>query len=48
MKINDWHIDHKIPLAAANTEPEIYALCHYTNTQIKQLFQVPEEFFLNP
>lgn len=29
----DWHIDHKIPLASANTEEEIYALCHYTNLQ---------------
>jgi hypothetical protein len=28
-----WHIDHKIPLSSANTEDEIYKLCHYTNLQ---------------
>lgn len=28
-----WHIDHKIPLSSANTEEEIYKLCHYTNLQ---------------
>jgi len=27
------HIDHIIPLASANTEEEIYKLCHYTNLQ---------------
>ena len=27
------HIDHKIPLSSANTEDEIYKLCHYTNLQ---------------
>jgi hypothetical protein len=28
-----WHIDHKIPLSSANTEEEIYNLCHYSNLQ---------------
>jgi hypothetical protein len=28
-----WHIDHIIPLSSANTEKEIYDLCHYTNLQ---------------
>lgn len=28
-----WHIDHKIPLASAQTEGEIIKLCHYTNLQ---------------
>jgi len=28
-----WHIDHIIPLASANTEEELYKLCHYTNLQ---------------
>ena len=28
-----WHIDHKIPLAAASTEFEVIALNHYTNLQ---------------
>lgn len=27
------HIDHIIPLSSANTEEEIYRLCHYTNLQ---------------
>ena len=30
---NGWHIDHIIPLSSANTEEEIYKLCHYTNLQ---------------
>jgi len=29
----EWHIDHKIPLASANTEEELKKLCHYTNLQ---------------
>ena len=29
----EWHIDHKIPLSSANTEEEVYELCHYTNLQ---------------
>lgn len=28
-----WHIDHVIPLASAQTEEELYKLCHYTNLQ---------------
>lgn len=28
-----WHIDHKIPLASAQSLSEIEALCHYTNLQ---------------
>jgi len=28
-----WHIDHKIPLASANTQKEIEKLFHYTNLQ---------------
>lgn len=28
-----WHVDHIIPLSTANTEDEIYKLCHYTNLQ---------------
>jgi hypothetical protein len=27
------HIDHIVPLSSANTEEEIYKLCHYTNLQ---------------
>jgi len=29
----EWHIDHKIPLSSANTEEELYKLCHFTNLQ---------------
>lgn len=29
----DWHIDHKIPLMAANNENELIALAHYKNLQ---------------
>lgn len=28
-----WHVDHIVPLASANTEAEIVALCHYLNLQ---------------
>ena len=28
-----WHVDHLIPLSSANSEEEIYKLCHYTNLQ---------------
>lgn len=28
-----WHIDHIIPLNSANTDQELYKLCHYTNLQ---------------
>jgi hypothetical protein len=31
--IGEWHIDHIIPLASAETEQEIIKLCHYTNLQ---------------
>jgi hypothetical protein len=29
----EWHIDHVIPLASANTEKELTKLCHYSNLQ---------------
>tara|TARA_R110001599_G_C12150228_1_gene651387 strand:+ start:426 stop:1172 length:747 start_codon:yes stop_codon:yes gene_type:complete len=29
----DWHIDHIIPLASANTIEELKKLCHYSNLQ---------------
>jgi hypothetical protein len=29
----EWHIDHIIPLASANTLEEASRLCHYTNLQ---------------
>lgn len=29
----EWHIDHKIPLSSANSEEELYKLCHFTNLQ---------------
>jgi hypothetical protein len=29
----EWHLDHKTPLAAANNEEELLALCHYKNLQ---------------
>jgi hypothetical protein len=28
-----WHVDHIIPLSSANTEEDVYKLCHYTNLQ---------------
>jgi len=28
-----WHIDHKVPLASAKNNEEVYRLCHYTNLQ---------------
>ena len=28
-----WHLDHQIPLALAETEEEVVELCHYTNYQ---------------
>ncbi len=28
-----WHVDHIIPLSSANTEEELYNLCHYSNLQ---------------
>lgn len=29
----EWHIDHIIPLSSAETEEELYKLCHFTNLQ---------------
>jgi hypothetical protein len=29
----EWHLDHQIPLALAETEEEVLELCHYTNYQ---------------
>ncbi len=29
----EWHVDHKIPLASANTKNEVEKLFHYTNLQ---------------
>jgi hypothetical protein len=29
----EWHIDHKTPLASADTVSETIALCHYSNLQ---------------
>ena len=29
----DWHIDHIIPLNSAQTEEDLYKLCHYSNLQ---------------
>jgi hypothetical protein len=29
----EWHVDHKIPLASAQSEKEVYDLCHYSNLQ---------------
>ena len=29
----EWHIDHVIPIASANTEEELKKLCHYSNLQ---------------
>lgn len=29
----EWHLDHIIPLDSANSEEELYKLCHYTNLQ---------------
>lgn len=28
-----WNVDHRIPLSSANSEEELYKLCHYTNLQ---------------
>jgi hypothetical protein len=30
---DQWHIDHIIPLASANTEERLVELCHYSNLQ---------------
>jgi hypothetical protein len=29
----EWHLDHIYPLSLAQTEEELYKLCHYTNLQ---------------
>lgn len=28
-----WHLDHRLPLASAKDEQQLYDLCHYTNLQ---------------
>jgi hypothetical protein len=33
LNVGKWHIDHIIPLSSAQTEEEMYKLCHYTNLQ---------------
>jgi hypothetical protein len=30
---DDWHIDHIIPLAAAENKSELIALCYYKNLE---------------
>jgi hypothetical protein len=30
---SSWHVDHRIPLASANTEEELKRLCHFSNLQ---------------
>ena len=32
-KHDGWHIDHIIPLSSAESEDDVYKLCHYTNLQ---------------
>lgn len=29
----EWHVDHIVPLASAETAKQLHALCHYTNLQ---------------
>lgn len=29
----EWHVDHMVPLASAQSEEELIALCHFTNLQ---------------
>lgn len=31
--LKGWHIDHKIPLASANSQQEMEKLCHCSNLQ---------------
>jgi hypothetical protein len=31
--LHGWHIDHIIPISSAQTEEELFKLCHYTNLQ---------------
>jgi hypothetical protein len=31
--LDKWNVDHISPLSLANTEEELYALCHYSNLQ---------------
>lgn len=30
---DDWHVDHKIPLASAKTADDLRAFCHFSNLQ---------------
>lgn len=31
--VDGWHLDHIIPISKAETEEDLYRLCHYTNLQ---------------
>lgn len=48
-----WHLDHRIPIAWAQTDEELYRLCHYTNIQpmwaldnIRKGRKMPENFVM--
>lgn len=48
---SEWHVDHRKPLASAETIEQLEALCHYTNLQplwaadnLSKGAKMPEEF----